>query len=268
MQNLLLWNKTAYAQTLSNFFGKENVLTSSEGLADNKELEKSSSLIVLCELDWNMKGEATNRQQLQGLRICVNFRLQNFSAQIFLLSFLSIELLREYDTFGILSLPGTSFIRLPFTRKDLIKAIGSGTDNETPIQSSDWESFAITASKSLLQEKIRTLKHGGKLAYGNQVINPLRTACISVAEYPECVSIVKENLQSLRHFTEHDDVSELFSLAHTARNFHDEYLQQVCSFASGLQQLKSYAYQEDVNIQKLISDIDDLNARFKTILNS
>ena len=59
MQQLLLWNNTNYAATLSNTFGKDNIITCGDELAAAlQQPEKFSSLIVLCELNWAMKGEA------------------------------------------------------------------------------------------------------------------------------------------------------------------------------------------------------------------
>ena len=60
MQQLLLWNNTLYTSTLASAFGSENVITNNDDfVAIKDQLERFSSLIVLCELEW--LGDGTSR---------------------------------------------------------------------------------------------------------------------------------------------------------------------------------------------------------------
>jgi len=119
MQQLLLWNNTNYTATLSNTFGMENIITNGDDLTVAlHQPEKFSSLIVLCELNWAMKGEATNRQQLQGIEIVKELRRKyELKIPVLFVSFHSLT-----DIFNaereILTAIGHDFYQLPALPQD------------------------------------------------------------------------------------------------------------------------------------------------------
>ena len=119
MQQLLLWNNTNYAATLSNTFGKDNIITCGDELAAAlQQPEKFSSLIVLCELNWAMKGEATNRQQLQGIEIVKELRRKHeLKIPVLFVSFHSLTEIFNAER-EILTAIGHDFYQLPALPQD------------------------------------------------------------------------------------------------------------------------------------------------------
>ena len=85
-----------------------------------------------------------------GLLEAVKYRLAHQAHNIILLSFHSKKELLLHDTFHILSLPGTAFIRLPFTLEQLYSTINKYVDNELTIPTTDWETFATNVENPVI----------------------------------------------------------------------------------------------------------------------
>lgn len=202
-----------------------------------------------------------------GLLEAVKYRLTHPAHCIILLSFHSKKELLLHDTFGILSLQGTAFIRLPFTPEGLYSTIEQYVDNELNIPNKDWEAFATNACKALLKEKINLLKHGNKLDFINNITGPLRACVVSLTEYPELLPVMKKQLAATKCYIDTQEITELFSLANAGASLPDTFLQSVLQFTIGLQQLEMYATKEEINIQQLITEIDILNETSSKIQN-
>lgn len=194
-----------------------------------------------------------------GLIEAVNYRLTHPTYYILITSFYSKEELLKYDIFGILSLHGTVFIRLPFMVEELYTALEKHTDVELSIPKEEWILFSTNACKALLKEKISVLKHGNKLDFVNNITGPLRAAAVCSSSFPELLTVVKQYLQSVKFYTAKEEIAELFLLASASAPLPDTFLQSVSHFANGLRQLEMHASQEDINIKQLISEIDILN---------
>ena len=203
-----------------------------------------------------------------GLLDAVKYRLSFPAHYILLLSFHSKEELLLHDTFGILSLQGTAFIRLPFTTEQLYSTIDQYVDNELAIPTTDWEAFATNACKALLKEKISLLNHGNKLDFINNITGPLRASVVSLNKYPELLPVMKKQLTAIKCYIDKEEITELFSLANAGASFPDTFLQSVSQFTNGLQQLEMYATQEEINIPQLIIEIDILNETSLKIQNN
>lgn len=203
-----------------------------------------------------------------GLLEAVKYRLARPAHYILLLSFHSKEELLLHDTFGILSLEGTAFIRLPFAPEQLYFTIDQYIDNELTIPNKDWEAFATNACTALLKEKINLLKHGNKLDFINNITGPLRASVVSMTEYPELLPVMKKQLAATKCYIDTEEITELFSLANAGASLPDTFLQFVLQFTNGLQQLEMYATQEEINMQQLITEIDILNETSLKIQNN
>ena len=203
-----------------------------------------------------------------GLLEAVKYRLVYPAHYIFLLSFHSKEELLLHDTFGILSLQGTEYIRLPFAPEQLYSTIDQYVNNELAIPNKEWGAFATNACKVLLKEKISLLKHGNKLDFINNITGPLRASVVSLNKYPELLPVVKKQLAAIKCYLDKEEIAEFFSLANAGASLLDTFLQSVSQFTNGLQQLEMFAIQEEINIQQLIAEIDILNETFLKIQNN
>lgn len=165
METFLLWNRTNYAESLSNAFGKDCVITCSEDLVEClQQPEKISSLIVLCELDWNLKGEATNRQHLQGIEIVKALRRKyELKIPVLFVSFHSLTRISNSER-EILQTTGHDFYQLPATPKDFKKIFtksaseGSILRKLSDMELDDNKSF-YCSKEGILSHELHSLNH-------------------------------------------------------------------------------------------------------------
>ena len=151
-----------------------------------------------------------------GLLEAVTYRLKNPTHYIILLSFFSKEELIKYDTFGILSLQGTEFIRLPFMQEELYTTIEKYINIVLSFSKEEWVMFSTNAYKTLLKEKIRMLNHGSQYEFGSFVTIPLRAACVGSFQFPTLLPVIIERLQSIKLYIAQELVSEFLSMANMA----------------------------------------------------
>jgi len=194
-----------------------------------------------------------------GLEEAVKYRLTHPSCFIFITSFYSREELLQHDTFGVLFLQGTIFMRLPIRLEKLYTNIEKCAEIELSIPPAEWIVFSTKACKALLKERISVLKHGNKLDFVNSITGPLRATAIGSSSFPELLPVVKQHLQSVKNYTAKEDIRELISLANVSASLPDSFLQSVSQFVKGLQKLEMYALQDKINIKQLISEIEILN---------
>lgn len=131
MTTLLLWNKTAYAATLSDAFGGDNVITGKEDftIALNN-LDKYSSIVVLCELNWSVSDAIIPMQQLFGIELVKELRrTKDLSIPVLFVSFLPLKTIFNPER-EILTAIGHSFLQLPVTPKDFSNHIVKEFSNE------------------------------------------------------------------------------------------------------------------------------------------
>lgn len=222
MQQLLLWNKTAYAATLSDAFGSDNVITGKEDFAVAlSNLDKYSSIIVLCELDWSANGATVNRQELKGIELVKEMRRKHeLKIPVLFASFRSLP-----DIFNaereILTAIGHDFYQLPAIPQDfktfITKEFGeNGTMRKLSV-------MELTDIKSFYCSKEGILSH--ELHYLNHFLN---------------FNITAEN---------HDSIFE--ELVTTIRKIHDLFLVDssiaVTSFKVGFSELTKENISDAVN---------------------
>lgn len=161
MQQLLLWNNTLYASTLANAFGAENVITGSEEfVAATKQLDKYSSLIVLCELEWSGNGISVNREQLQGIELVKEMRRKHeLKIPVLFASFRSLP-----DIFNaereILTAIGHDFYHLPAVPQDFKTFITKefGDRKLSVMELNDIKSF-YCSKEGILSHELHYLNH-------------------------------------------------------------------------------------------------------------
>lgn len=202
-----------------------------------------------------------------GLLEVVKYRLFNPSEFIFFASFFPKEQLLPLDTFEILTLTGTEFIRLPLQSDHLLLLIEEKQRTETNLSKSDWETFAIQALKTLLKEKLSVLKHGGKFDFVNNVTFALRIEAQNCLENPLRIIELKKLLVSVTSYGQNKEISELIAMSGLCDGLTDQFLQNVSEFTKRFIQLESYESQQQIDFHLLISDIDKLNTVSSNIIN-
>lgn len=165
MQQLILWNKTKYAASLSSVFGTDNVITCYDDfVAIAEQLDVFSSLIVLCELEWFGNGTATNRQHLQGIEIVKELRRKyDLKIPVLFVSFHSLV-----DIFNaereILTAIGHVFYQLPtlpgdfrsFISKEF--GVNGSTRKLSVMELNDIKSF-YCSKEGILSHELHYLNH-------------------------------------------------------------------------------------------------------------
>lgn len=174
MQHLILWNKTNYAGTLASAFGPDNVITCNDDFVSvSQQLDKFSSIIVLCELSWLGNGTASNWQHLQGIDMVKELRRQNdLKIPVLFVSFHSLaEILKVTSAINtsainpereILTAIGHSFYHLPALPQDfknfITKQFGeNGTTKKLSVMElNDIKSF-YCSKEGILQHELHAL---------------------------------------------------------------------------------------------------------------
>lgn len=203
-----------------------------------------------------------------GLSEAVKFRLFNPSHLIFFASFFPKEMLLPFDTFGILTLAGTEFIRLPFCANQLLFSIKEKQTNGINLSQSDWETFALRAGKALLKEKLSVLKHGGKLDFVNDVTLTLRIEAQNCLKDSSRISELEKLLADVKSYNKNKEISELIIMSEKCQGLADHYFQNVFEFTNRLIQLESLESRKQIDFKLLISDIDKINTISSKILGS
>ncbi|MEI6554605.1 MAG: hypothetical protein WCL70_03370 [Paludibacter sp.] len=202
-----------------------------------------------------------------GLLEATKYRLTHPTHFIFFASFFPKEKLLPFDTFGILTLTGTEFIRLPFYNDQFFITLLEKQKTEFNLSRAEWETFAIRACKALLKEKLSVLKHGGKLDLVNKLTLKIRLEAQNCLFYGQDIKVLRECLRtSIELYKKIDEIDELIELSNVSKNLPDEYLQIVAKFVEGLYYLESLANEPEINVFSLISYIDKLNATSNKIL--
>lgn len=200
-----------------------------------------------------------------GILEAVKYRLIYPEHYIIFLSFHSKEYLLHHDPFGIISLNGTDFIRLPFLPEQLIKTIEKNNYFGSSIPKVEWIMFATNASKILLKDKISLLNHGNKLELLSLVTSPLGGSCRAMSDYPTVYPpIINRQLQSVKQFIT-EELSDLIEMATVLKNMNDPYLQNVVEFANSLYNLKNFSFTSQLNVTTLLSLINAVDDSFDKI---
>ena len=201
-----------------------------------------------------------------GLLKAVKFRLVNPTQHpIIILSFQSKHELTLQDTYAILSLPGTAYVRLPVSKEALLSVIKI-YNTALSIPATEWEQFAIPAYTRLLKEILHRLTHGNPNALGNSALNPLRLACVSYLSFPAGASIVSEKLENLRQFIAQGAMAEFISMAANAATENDPFLLGAANLAEQLEQLAVQNCHSEGDAKKLIFSIDQINQTWSQLL--
>lgn len=199
-----------------------------------------------------------------GIEESVRIRLGNQHSWIIILSFLDKEYLTHFDSYNLLSLNGTVFIRLPIENNHLLSVLQ--TCNNTPISLSDEERqiFIDNVCVSEIKKIFLSLKHGGKLDLGNTILNPLRIACKALLDFPAqsqaMEGIIENHFKELEFYLQLPEIQELQEWLNIARNTSDKYLATVQKFILKLSLLKSGGTVLTVlfNIEKINNLLDQI----------
>jgi hypothetical protein len=174
MQQLLLWNNTHYATTLASAYGSENVIVNNDQFAAvTEQLDKFSSMIVLCELEWLNNGTMTSRQHLQGIELVKELRRkQDLKIPVLFVSFQSLSNILKVASANnkdainpereIMTAIGHSFYHLPAFPKDfknhIIKKFGeNGTTRKLSVMELDDIKSFYCSKEGILQHELHAL---------------------------------------------------------------------------------------------------------------
>jgi hypothetical protein len=224
----------------------QNLLTSSkEGI---KCVTSSENAVLIS--DYLPK---TSQSIHAGLLEAVKFRLFNPSQTIYYASFFPEEKLIPLDTFGILSLPGTEFIQLPFHKENFFKTLEDTQKAGLILLESDCEKFAIKACKVLLKNNLRVIIHylGGKIG------------AIQINIQASNNEKLKKILEDVRSFCEKEEIDETFKLSEVRVSQklpdNEDYVKTFAEFRFYLNTLKSFANKNNINFDDLLSNTENLH---------
>ena len=201
-----------------------------------------------------------------GLLEAVKFRLIHPNSYICIFSFYSKEELLQYDTFEILSLTGTIFLRLPFLPEQLINKLEALTQIQLSIPDEEWIIFSIYACRAMLKEKINVLKHGGRLEFVTAINMGLRwevDLCLKDSLRMPCLMTLLSNLQS--DYQNNNEFVELIELSQVGYRLPDEYIKAVSGVVKGLNIILSLANVPKIDLKVLKNDIEVLISNFNKL---
>lgn len=201
-----------------------------------------------------------------GLLEAVKFKLTHPTSYICISSFYSKEDLIQYDTFGILSLTGTIFLRLPFLPEQLINELEAFTQIQLSIPNEEWIIFSIYACRAVLKEKISVLKHGGRLEFVTAINMGLRwevDLCLKDSLRMPCLKTLLSNLQS--DYQNNKEFVELVELCVVGDSLPDEYIQVVSWVVNGLTGIAAFATVQEIDLKALKNEIEKVISNFEKL---
>ncbi len=202
-----------------------------------------------------------------GISRLVKFRLLHPETPVLFLSFLPKEKLLTQDEFGVLQLPGTEFIQLPFDKATIFQLAAKHSVNLLTVSSKEWRSFSERACKSLIQKRMLELTHGNKFPIGNKALNPPRFDCSGLLSFPnlkeDYLPLIQKDFESLKQFIAIPEIAELLQWCGVCNHSEDVYLQNAFAFATQVKQLSAFSSHTDA--AEIISLIDRVNDSFKQL---
>lgn len=198
-----------------------------------------------------------SKNLFRGISEAVKFRLAHRYTPVVLFSFHSIEILQQYDTFDILSLSGTAFVRLPFAKQELERAI----NNIASISETEWNSFSVNVAETLLKENAIIFKHRQEHDLVNKITFPLLNACCAVKDFPlkreEKLSVVIDKLEIVTLYVQREEITDLFFYAQIAKESKDDYVQKIIRKLEKIKELSKIG-QNDLDLEKILSLINQI----------
>ncbi len=202
-----------------------------------------------------------------GISRLVKFRLLHPETPVLFLSFLPKEKLLTQDEFGVLKLPGTEFVLLPFVKETIFQLAEKHSINSLTISSEEWRSFSGKACKTLIQKRMLELTHGNKFPIGNKALNPLRFNCSGLLSFPnlkdDYLPLIQKDFDALQQFIAIPEIEELLQWCGVCTHSEDVYLQNAFAFATQVKQLSTFSSQ--TGAAEIISLIDRVNDSFKQL---
>lgn len=166
MKILLFWNNNHYADILSDNLDNCQIIKNIVSFkAISAELDNFDIIIILCELNWSIKGEFSPLQSYSGVDMAKELRrVHNLSIPILFTSFLPLNQLFNSER-EILTAIGHGFIQLPATPKDFTNYLRSNfTDKNGKMQKlsvmeqNDIKSF-YCSKEGILSHELHALNH-------------------------------------------------------------------------------------------------------------
>ncbi len=211
--------------------------------------------------------EVNDRIVFRGIRQAAIYRLRHPEMHLFFFSFLPIEVLQLKDNYGILSLSGTHFVRLPCDSSSFHGLIKDVTNSFSAINSHDWKIFSENASRLLLKERIAEMMHSNKHALGNQALHPLRAAAVMLLNNPDNVNCKKafvSRRDAYKDYMDKPHMREIFEWTEILENPNDHFLTRTIDFARQLEKIATYGSSMK-HANSLISEIDKANNLIKLL---
>jgi hypothetical protein len=211
--------------------------------------------------------EVNDRIVFPGIRQAAIYRLKYPEVHLFFFSFLPIEVLQLKDNYGILSLTGTHFVRLPCDNSKLHGLVKNVTHPALIINSDQWKLFSENASRLLLRERIAEMMHSKKHAVGNQALHPLRAAAVMLLNNPDnanCKQAFVSRLDAYKDYMNKPHMREIFEWTEIFKNPNDHFVNRTIDFARQLEIIAMHGNSMK-HTRSLISEIDKANNLIKLL---
>lgn len=194
-----------------------------------------------------------------GLKEASKYRLFHPYVPIIITSFFEKKEVQQHDTFNILSLNGTNFVRLPCSTNEFEALLKKLSNQELIIFEPEWIAFSITTCTALIKESIKVLNHGNKFEFVNTITCPLMAAATSALYFPESMSTVNKTLESIKPYLKEKELLDFFNLSKVCATLPDDNLQTVTAFVDGLKKIEAHEIKDEADIRQLIYDISRVN---------
>lgn len=204
----------------------------------------AGDVVIISAYHQTSKDFFSGIEELQTLRLAGNIN------PVIFLSFIPQRKIVSYDIYNVLSLPGISFVQLPATKNDLLKAI----KNTESVPQKELEDFRVIAYKKLLSQNAKEIRH----RFVN-IMAQLEGDCVMAKSNSAFVPVIKQKLQELNGRSTDAEFKKFFELAKSAPQSNDVFFINSFKFVTILEQLANSANSETIEPVILIKYIDELN---------
>lgn len=201
----------------------------------------------------------------EGLNQAVHYRLQSPNTYIVLLSFLTQNELKKQDKYGLLSLPGTLFLRLPIGVMELFW-IWAKCITPLRISASELKTFAIKVYPDCLKNELSKLKHGGQWDIGNKIIYPLRTACLGHINNPsEYQNVIGNQMQKLHDFISNSEINNFLIMTEKTNGLDNDFLKTLQVFAFSFRKLDEQYVKHKISVVDILNEINNFSGIYNKL---
>lgn len=190
------------------------------------------------------------------------FRVRNDNARIIITSFLSTERLLGIDHYGVLSSPAQGFVRLPFTKDDVLTSLVS----LNLLNTEELSGWCLGQIEIKTYESYKKLEHSGAHDFVNKVVLPIRIP-LTAKNYPldKKLSAVNKTLDKFE-LTVGPFLDELKALKQLGGHFESNLLKTSSDFLDAVDELLNSRRTIQDDPDSLLSLLNQLTTNLSTIL--